>query len=177
MFRRIARSCALQVKTDFCQRMLPLFIHDILLGDADGSWRQLLSTHIQSFFSQCCRPSTPTSRPTTPMLSDSGTKSDLLRPVHNKNLYDFWKCFCILQEHMFLVLTGNTDFGNQAAVDKPSLRSMLTVIDYLRQQARPVAHGRSEEFTWPSFSLAKASWFYDYHYKCSCDIQFLGLIY
>ncbi|XP_057207149.1 serine-protein kinase ATM isoform X2 [Triplophysa rosa] len=99
-----------EVKTDFCQRMLPLFVHDILLGDADGSWRQLLSTHIQSFFSQCCRPSTPTSRPTTPMLSDS----------------------------------GNTDIGNQAAVDKPSLRSMLTVIDYLRQQARPVAHGSNE---------------------------------
>ncbi|XP_051534451.1 serine-protein kinase ATM isoform X2 [Myxocyprinus asiaticus] len=99
-----------EVKTDFCQRMLPLFVHDILLGDVDGSWRQLLSTHIQSFFSQCCRPSTSTSRPTTPMLSDS----------------------------------GNTDIGIQYLLDKPSLRSMLAVIDYLRQQSRPVKPGSNE---------------------------------
>ncbi|XP_065137946.1 serine-protein kinase ATM [Paramisgurnus dabryanus] len=99
-----------EVKTDFCQRMLPLFVHDILMRDADGSWRQLLSTNIQSFFSQFCKPSTPTSRPTTPMLSDS----------------------------------GNTDIGNQVAVDKPSLRSMLAVIDYLRQQGRPVTQKSNE---------------------------------
>ncbi|KAI2655981.1 Serine-protein kinase ATM [Labeo rohita] len=100
-----------EVNTDFCQRMLPLFVHDILLGDVDGSWRQLLSTHIQSFFSQCCRPSTPSSRPTTPMLSDSG---------------------------------NTIDVGNQCQIDKPSLRSMLAVIDYLRQQRRPVAPGSTE---------------------------------
>ncbi|CAM4557078.1 unnamed protein product [Leuciscus chuanchicus] len=107
-----------EVNTDFCQRMLPLFVHDILLGDVEGSWRQLLSTHIQSFFSQYRRPSTPTSRPTTPtsrpttpMLSDSGNIIDV---------------------------------ANQSQIDKTSLRSMLAVIDYLRQQSRPVAPGSNE---------------------------------
>lgn len=64
---------SLQVKTDFCQKMLPLFIHDTLLGDRNGSWRELLSTHIQHFFSSCCRPAISGSQPTTPMPSDSGT--------------------------------------------------------------------------------------------------------
>ncbi|XP_077063729.1 serine-protein kinase ATM [Siphateles boraxobius] len=100
-----------EVNTDFCQRMLPLFVHDILLGDAEGSWRQLLSTHIQGFFSQYRRPYSPTSRPTTPMLSDSGSTIDV---------------------------------ANQSHIDKTSLRSMLAVIDYLRQQSRPVAPGSKE---------------------------------
>ncbi|KAK7172240.1 hypothetical protein R3I93_004526 [Phoxinus phoxinus] len=100
-----------EVNTDFCQRMLPLFVHDILLGDVEGSWRRLLSTHIQSFFSQYRRPSTPTSRPTTPMLSDSG---------------------------------NTIDVANQSQIDKASLRSMLAVIDYLRQQSRPLAPGSNE---------------------------------
>ncbi|TSP46813.1 Serine-protein kinase ATM [Bagarius yarrelli] len=62
-----------EVKTDFCQKMLPLFIHDMLLGDKNGSWRELLSTHIQCFFSSCCRPVATGNRPSTPVPSDSGT--------------------------------------------------------------------------------------------------------
>ncbi|TRY58045.1 hypothetical protein DNTS_022698 [Danionella cerebrum] len=100
-----------EVQTDFCQRMLPLFIHDILLGDVDGSWRKLLSSNIQSFFSQCHRAFSASSRPTTPMLSDSGNASDA---------------------------------GSQSRVDKASLRSMLAVIDYLRQQRRPLTPGSAE---------------------------------
>uniref|UniRef100_A0A3B1JQ60 non-specific serine/threonine protein kinase n=1 Tax=Astyanax mexicanus TaxID=7994 RepID=A0A3B1JQ60_ASTMX len=61
-----------EVKTDFCQRVLPLFIHNMLLEDRNGSWRELLSTHIQRFFSLCSRPANPSSRPTTPLLPDSG---------------------------------------------------------------------------------------------------------
>ncbi|XP_062844079.1 serine-protein kinase ATM [Trichomycterus rosablanca] len=93
-----------EAKTDFCQRMLPLFIHDMLLGDRNGSWRELLSTHIQHFFSSCYRPGTSGSRPTTPMTPDS----------------------------------GETDVGGQSQPDKCSLRTMLAVVDYLRQQKRPL---------------------------------------
>uniref|UniRef100_A0A8C2EAP5 non-specific serine/threonine protein kinase n=1 Tax=Cyprinus carpio TaxID=7962 RepID=A0A8C2EAP5_CYPCA len=134
-----------EVKTDFCQRMLPLFVHDILLGDVDGSWRQLLSTHIQSFFSQCRRPSTPTSRPTTPMLSDSGT---------------------------------NIDVGNQSHVDKTSIRSMLAVIDYLRQQSRPVAPGSNEYGT-----VCESNFWLDLNYlevagaAQMCSAHFTALLY
>ncbi|XP_060761720.1 serine-protein kinase ATM [Neoarius graeffei] len=93
-----------EVKTDFCQKMLPLFIHDMLLGDTHGSWRELLSTHIQCFFSSFCRQGISGSRPTTPMPSDS----------------------------------ADTDVGVQSQTDKSSLRTMLAVIDYLRQQRRPL---------------------------------------
>ncbi|XP_028818161.1 serine-protein kinase ATM isoform X2 [Denticeps clupeoides] len=93
-----------QVKTDFCQRILPLFIHDVLLGDRGGLWRDLLSRHIQSFFTHCTRPvSSQSSRPTTPLLPDS-----------------------------------DSEVGCQGQVDKASLRTMLAVIDYLRQQRRHV---------------------------------------
>uniref|UniRef100_A0A674EVG6 non-specific serine/threonine protein kinase n=1 Tax=Salmo trutta TaxID=8032 RepID=A0A674EVG6_SALTR len=88
------------VKTDFCQRVLPLIIHDILLGDSDGSWRKLLSTHIQDFFTSRARAS---SRSTTPLPSDS-----------------------------------ESDISNQGPLDKASLRTMLSVINYLRQQQRPL---------------------------------------
>ncbi|KTF93449.1 hypothetical protein cypCar_00039986, partial [Cyprinus carpio] len=134
-----------EVKTDFCQRMLPLFVHDILLGDVDGSWRQLLSTHIQSFFSQCRRPSTPTSRPTTPMLSDSG---------------------------------NSIDVGNQSHVDKTSIRSMLAVIDYLRQQSRPVAPGSNEYGT-----VCESNFWLDLNYlevagaAQMCSAHFTALLY
>eukprot|EP00064_Thunnus_orientalis_P011981 superscaffoldBa00001786_g12014 len=43
------------VRVDCCQRLLPLIIHSILLDDSDGSWRELLSSHIQDFFSFCSR--------------------------------------------------------------------------------------------------------------------------
>lgn len=130
--------------------MLPLFVHDILLGDVDGSWRQLLSTHIQSFFSQYRRPSTPTSRPTTPMLSDSGAKPFVSHDYVNNNLVCCSAALSetLYSEHFFLsVLTGNSiDAANQSQIDKTSLRSMLAVIDYLRQQSRPVAPGRLDAF-------------------------------
>ncbi|XP_063061017.1 serine-protein kinase ATM [Engraulis encrasicolus] len=94
-----------QVHTDFCQHVLPLLIHDVLLGDGGaGSWRQLLSNHIQSFFSHCTRvPNTPTSRPTTPMPTE----------------------------------TGESEGSGASQLDKASLRTMLFVIDYLRQQSKP----------------------------------------
>jgi len=61
-----------EVKTDFCQTVLPYLIHDILLQDTDESWRNLLSAHIQGFFTNCFRHSLPTSRSTTPANLDSG---------------------------------------------------------------------------------------------------------
>ncbi|KAM9452589.1 serine-protein kinase ATM isoform 3-T3 [Salvelinus alpinus] len=93
------------VKTDFCQRVLPLIIHDILLGDSDGSWRKLLSTHIQDFFTSCSSRARASSRSTTPLPSDSA---------------------------------GESDISNQGPLDKASLRTMLSVINYLRQQQRPL---------------------------------------
>ncbi|XP_047662626.1 serine-protein kinase ATM isoform X3 [Tachysurus fulvidraco] len=99
-----------EVKTDFCQKMLPLFVHDMLLQDRDGSWRDLISTHIQRFFSSCCRSNVSGSRPNTPMPSDS----------------------------------GDTDAGAQSQSDTCSLRTMLAVIDYLRQQRRPLGPSSAE---------------------------------
>uniref|UniRef100_A0A4W4G4B4 non-specific serine/threonine protein kinase n=1 Tax=Electrophorus electricus TaxID=8005 RepID=A0A4W4G4B4_ELEEL len=50
-----------EVKTDFCQTILPLFFHDVLLRDSGGAWRKLLSTHVQRFLrGYCARPATPT---------------------------------------------------------------------------------------------------------------------
>ncbi|KAF5921129.1 hypothetical protein HPG69_018529, partial [Diceros bicornis minor] len=60
-----------EVKTDFCQTVLPYLIHDILLQDTNESWRNLLSTHIQRFFTDCFRHSSQTSRSTTPAYLDS----------------------------------------------------------------------------------------------------------
>ncbi|XP_011366455.1 serine-protein kinase ATM isoform X2 [Pteropus vampyrus] len=60
-----------EVKTDFCQAVLPYLIHDILLQDTNESWKNLLSTHIQGFFSNCFRHSSQTSRSTTPANLDS----------------------------------------------------------------------------------------------------------
>ncbi|NWW78521.1 ATM kinase, partial [Climacteris rufus] len=44
-----------EVKTDLCQTLLPYLIHDILLHDSGESWRNLLSLHIQKFFTACCK--------------------------------------------------------------------------------------------------------------------------
>ncbi|XP_069045887.1 serine-protein kinase ATM isoform X1 [Lepisosteus oculatus] len=63
-----------QVKTDFCQLVLPLFIHDILLHDSDGSWRGLLSGHVQAFFASFSAAAV-SSRSTTPAPSDSEPES------------------------------------------------------------------------------------------------------
>ncbi|XP_047547061.1 serine-protein kinase ATM isoform X1 [Lutra lutra] len=60
-----------EVKTDFCQTVLPYLIHDVLLQDTDESRRNLLSTHVQGFFTSCFRHSSPTSRSTTPANLDS----------------------------------------------------------------------------------------------------------
>uniref|UniRef100_K7FFL2 non-specific serine/threonine protein kinase n=1 Tax=Pelodiscus sinensis TaxID=13735 RepID=K7FFL2_PELSI len=60
-----------EVKTDFCQTLLPFLIHDILLHDSNESWRNLLSMHIQRFFTTCCRYSSSSSRSATPANSNS----------------------------------------------------------------------------------------------------------
>ncbi|XP_073922893.1 serine-protein kinase ATM isoform X4 [Castor canadensis] len=60
-----------EVKTDFSQTVLPYLIHDILLQDTNESWRNLLSTHIQGFFTTCYRHFSPTSRSATPANLDS----------------------------------------------------------------------------------------------------------
>uniref|UniRef100_A0A8D2P350 non-specific serine/threonine protein kinase n=1 Tax=Zosterops lateralis melanops TaxID=1220523 RepID=A0A8D2P350_ZOSLA len=44
-----------EVKTDLCLTLLPYLIHDILLHDSDESRRNLLSLHIQKFFTACCK--------------------------------------------------------------------------------------------------------------------------
>ncbi|XP_076837050.1 serine-protein kinase ATM isoform X2 [Brachyhypopomus gauderio] len=61
-----------EVQTDFCQRMLPLFFHDVLLRDRTGSWRKLLSRHVQNFLSSSCRPADPSGRPATPISPTLG---------------------------------------------------------------------------------------------------------
>ncbi|XP_038141476.1 serine-protein kinase ATM [Cyprinodon tularosa] len=63
------------VMADCCQRLLPLIIHSILLDDPNGSWRELLSTRIQDFFSFCSRSAQAASRSATPLNSDSESDS------------------------------------------------------------------------------------------------------
>ncbi|KAM9320664.1 serine-protein kinase ATM [Gastrophryne carolinensis] len=60
-----------EVKADFCQAVLPYFMHNILLQDPDNRWRTLLSKHIQAFFTSCCHSVPITSRSATPASSDS----------------------------------------------------------------------------------------------------------
>ncbi|KAM4589980.1 serine-protein kinase ATM [Fundulus diaphanus] len=63
------------VMVDCCQRLLPLIIHSILLDDPNGSWRELLSSHVQDFFSFCSRSAQAASRSATPLNSDSESDS------------------------------------------------------------------------------------------------------
>ncbi|XP_069496513.1 serine-protein kinase ATM isoform X1 [Ambystoma mexicanum] len=60
-----------EVKTDFCQTVLPYLIHNILLQDTNESWRTLLSKHVRGFFTTCCKTAPPSSRSTTPANVDS----------------------------------------------------------------------------------------------------------
>ncbi|XP_034556513.1 serine-protein kinase ATM [Notolabrus celidotus] len=63
------------VRVDCCQRLLPLIIHSILLNDSNGSWRELLSSHIQDFFNFCSRSPHASSRSTTPLICNSQSDS------------------------------------------------------------------------------------------------------
>ncbi|NXU56060.1 ATM kinase, partial [Turnix velox] len=69
-----------EVKTDLCQTLLPYLIHDILLHDSDESWRNLLSVHIQKFFTACCRFAS-SSRSATPPNSDSEQETSNCRSM------------------------------------------------------------------------------------------------
>ncbi|XP_027628659.1 serine-protein kinase ATM isoform X2 [Tupaia chinensis] len=60
-----------EVKTDFCRTVLPYLIHDTLLQDTNESGRNLLSTHVQGFFTSCFKHVLQTSRSTTPANLDS----------------------------------------------------------------------------------------------------------
>ncbi|NWW94397.1 ATM kinase, partial [Rhynochetos jubatus] len=68
-----------EVKTDLCQTLLPYLIHDIL-RDSDDSWKNLLSVHIQKFFTACCRFAS-SSRSTTPPNSDSEQETHNFRSL------------------------------------------------------------------------------------------------
>lgn len=70
------------VSVDCCHTLLPLIIHSILRDDPDGSWKKLLSSHIQDFFSFCSRSAQGSSHSATPLNSDS--ESDYL----DNGLYD-----------------------------------------------------------------------------------------
>ncbi|CAI5773239.1 serine-protein kinase ATM isoform X1 [Podarcis lilfordi] len=64
-----------KVQTAFCQAVLPYLIHDILLHDLDESAQSLLSTHIQMFFTTCCKYALSPSRPSTPANSDPDSQT------------------------------------------------------------------------------------------------------
>ncbi|XP_056139019.1 serine-protein kinase ATM [Lampris incognitus] len=97
----LSRSLCL-VKTDFCQKVLPFIIHSILMGDNDGSWREVLSSNIRDFFTFWSRNTQVYSHSAPQLTADYG-ESDVSRDLY-----------------------------------KPSLRTMLSVIDYLRHQQRPL---------------------------------------
>lgn len=65
-------SPCLQVSVNCCQRLLPLIIHSMLLNDSDCSWKKLLSSRIQDFFSFFSKSAQVSSRSATPPNSDSG---------------------------------------------------------------------------------------------------------
>ncbi|KAM8853870.1 serine-protein kinase ATM [Synchiropus picturatus] len=97
---RLTRPLCL-VSVDCCQRLLPLLVHSILLDDSDGTWRQLLSSHIQDFFSFCSRSAQASSHAATPLSHHS-----------------------------------ESDSAGPGLYDTTSLRTMLTVVDFLRHQPR-----------------------------------------
>ncbi|XP_063807673.1 serine-protein kinase ATM isoform X2 [Pseudophryne corroboree] len=66
-----------EVKADFCQAVLPYFIHNILQEDPNDTWRTLLSKHIQGFFTSCCHTVPTSSRSATPASSDSESEGFL----------------------------------------------------------------------------------------------------
>uniref|UniRef100_UPI003AAD459E serine-protein kinase ATM n=1 Tax=Centroberyx gerrardi TaxID=166262 RepID=UPI003AAD459E len=72
------------VRADFCQRLLPLIIHSVLLEDSDGSWRELLSSHIQDFFTFCSRSAKASSRSATPITTDSGESDAVSQGLFDK---------------------------------------------------------------------------------------------
>ena len=81
-------SClCLQVRVDCCQRLLPLIIHSVLMDDVNGSWRQLLSSHIQDFFSFCSRSAQASSRTATPLNSDSGKTESIGDHISTQPLF------------------------------------------------------------------------------------------
>ncbi|XP_035183026.1 serine-protein kinase ATM isoform X2 [Oxyura jamaicensis] len=69
-----------EVKTDLCQTLLPYLIHDILLHDSNESWRNLLSVHVQKFFTACCR-FVSSSRSATPPSCDSEQENQVFRSL------------------------------------------------------------------------------------------------
>ncbi|KAK5868357.1 hypothetical protein PBY51_009383 [Eleginops maclovinus] len=71
-------------RVDCCQRLLPLIIHSILLENVNGSWRQLLSSRIQDFFSFCSRSAQASSRSATPLNSDSESSDSASQGLYDK---------------------------------------------------------------------------------------------
>ncbi|XP_074534953.1 serine-protein kinase ATM [Halichoeres trimaculatus] len=131
------------VWVDCCQRLLPLIIHSILLCDSHGSWRELLSAHIQDFFRFCSRSFQASSRSATPLISNP-----------------------------------ESDSSSHSLYDKTSLRTMLTVIDYLRHQQRPL---EAESNSCPT--VCESNFWLDLNYlevaKAAqfCSAHFTALLY
>uniref|UniRef100_A0A672H7D1 non-specific serine/threonine protein kinase n=1 Tax=Salarias fasciatus TaxID=181472 RepID=A0A672H7D1_SALFA len=78
------------VSVDCCHMLLPLIIHSILQDDADGSWRELLSSHVRDFFSFCSRSAQASSRSATPPNFDSGESVESERFVNIFCDSNFW---------------------------------------------------------------------------------------
>lgn len=133
------------VKVSCCQKMLPLIIHSVLLDDADGSWRTLLSSTVQEFFNFFSRGATGSSRSTTPVQSS---------PV--------------------------SEVANQGFYDKASLRTMLSVIDYLRHQQRPLLENSDSN---SCATICHSNFWLDLNYlevakaAQSCSAHFTALLY
>ncbi|CAN0220698.1 unnamed protein product [Lampetra fluviatilis] len=73
-----------EAKAEVCERVLPLLLHDALLGDAEvgGGWMPLISSHLMRVLQPPRRSSAQgSSRPTTPMLAAGDASGVHVDPV------------------------------------------------------------------------------------------------
>lgn len=133
------------VKVSCCQKLLPLIVHSVLLDDVGGSWRAVLSSAVQEFFSFFSKGATGSSRSTTPVQSSPAS-----------------------------------DVTSQGFCDKASLRTMLSVIDYLRHQQRPLSENSDSN---SCATICHSNFWLDLNYlevakaAQSCSAHFTALLY
>ncbi|XP_033740359.1 serine-protein kinase ATM-like [Pecten maximus] len=123
-------------KTNFCEIVLPLLIHDILVQGEDIH-KEVLSRQISAFFSTHCGHSNPESRGITPVDKTDSTTV----------------CF-----------------------NKDSIRTMLKVVQHLRQQERP-KEGRRQMTAWDNNFWMDLNYLHVAKAALYCSAHFTTVLY